>query len=55
MLVLSKKIKGSITLHIQESVIAIFIEGIRGKQLEIDVLRSIHVARTELLTAFKDE
>jgi carbon storage regulator len=57
MLVLSRKIKESITLQTQEGIITISIKGIRGKQIKIgvDAPRSITVVRTDLLETLNEE
>ncbi len=57
MLVLSRKIKESITLQAQEGTITISIKNIKGQQVKIgiDAPWSINVARTELLEALGAE
>tara|TARA_R110000868_G_scaffold42266_3_gene143359 strand:- start:8 stop:178 length:171 start_codon:yes stop_codon:yes gene_type:complete len=56
MLVLSRKIKESITLQTQEGTITISIEGIRGKvKVGIDAPQSVDVDRTELLAVSSKE
>lgn len=51
MLILSRKIKESITLQTQEGTITISIKNIKGRQVKvgIDAPQSVYVDRTELL------
>lgn len=57
MLVLSRKIKESITLQTQEGTITIYIKKIKARQVKvgIDAPQSVDVNRTELLTAQSNE
>jgi len=57
MLVLSRKIKESITLQTQEGIITISIKNINGRQVKvgIDAPQSVYVDRTELLEALGEE
>ena len=57
MLVLSRKIKESITLQTQDGTITIYIKKIKARQVKvrIDAPQSVYVDRTELLTAQSNE
>jgi carbon storage regulator CsrA len=57
MLVLSRKIKESITLQTQEGTITISIKNIKGQQVKIgiDAPLSVDVDRTELLETLNRE
>jgi carbon storage regulator CsrA len=57
MLVLSRKIKESITLQTQEGIITIFIKNINGRQVKvgIDAPQSVYVVRSELLAVSSKE